>query len=239
MAWTYFVAAILGVGKTLFRDGKAEFAGAEGITALEYLLDLYRAIRPPGANPAPGNDLAKFAAGTQPHTWSNSTAVRMAAQASPQEIEQIVVADPPMPGGGRFLLPAAVRARPISPNFSDWICIGSPGTAVDQAWELMKFLVEPANLLAYCETRYFQPPRKSVAGQGFMKEPHLQRMVAVFDRFGHAQIRVPDQAIFIKVMQDMGESVYTGQASPKQAVEGAAQLLQAELNKIGYKGTTL
>jgi hypothetical protein len=72
-----------------------------------------------------------------------------------------------------------------------------------------------------------------------MKEPQLQRMVEVFDKYGHAQIRVPDQAIFIAAMQAMGESVYTSKASPRQAVEETARQLQAELDKIGYKGTTL
>jgi multiple sugar transport system substrate-binding protein len=238
-SWTYFVTGMLGVGKTLFRDGKAEFAGQEGIATLEYLLDLYRAIRPPDAPLSPGNDGNKFANGVMPHTWTNMTAVRTVAQTSPQDLEQIVVADPPVPGGGKYRMPASARPKPISPNFSDWIAIGSLSRAQDQAWELMKFLLEPEALLAYCETRYFQPPRKTIANQGFMKEPHLQRMVEVFDKFGHAQIRVPDQAIFIAAMQAMGESVYTSKASPRQAVEETARQLQAELDKIGYKGTTL
>jgi hypothetical protein len=72
-----------------------------------------------------------------------------------------------------------------------------------------------------------------------MKHPLLQRMVEVFDKFGHAQIRVPDQAIFQKVTQEMGENVYAGKMPPKQAVEEAARQLQNEVDRLGYKGTTL
>ena len=111
--------------------------------------------------------------------------------------------------------------------------------AAGSTWELIKFLLEPEQLLPYCESRYFQPPRKSIANQGFMKQPLLQRMVEVFDKFGQAQIRVPDQAIFQKVTQDMAAAVYSGKAAPKQAVEDAARQLQNEVDKTGVKWTTL
>lgn len=234
--WTYFVAAMLTVGKTLFRAGKAEFAGPEGVAAMEYLLDIYRGVRPPGATPATG---ATFQAGGIAHTWTNMTAVRQIEQTAPQDLPNLVVADPPVPGSGRYRMPASARVKPISPNFSDWLCIGSLSRYPDHAWELLKFLAEPENLLAYCESRYFQPPRKSVANQGFMKQPLLRRMVEVFDKYGHAQIRVHDQAIFITTMQQMGNDVYVGKMPPRQAVEETARLLQNEVDKAGFKGTTL
>ncbi|MBI3971987.1 MAG: extracellular solute-binding protein [Chloroflexi bacterium] len=237
--WTYFVASMLSVGKTLFRDGKAEFAGAEGVTAMEYMLDVYRGTRPPGAAPPAGSDGNRFATGVLAHTWANMTSVREVEKAAPQDLDQLVIGDPAVPGAGKYRMPASAKIRPISPNFSDWICIGALSKYQDHAWELMKFLLEPDNLLAYCETRFFQPPRKSIANQGFMRKPHLQRMVEVFDKYGHAQIRVPDQAIFIKVMQEMGNNVYDGKMSPKQAVEDAARQLQVETDRLGYKGTTL
>jgi multiple sugar transport system substrate-binding protein len=237
--WAYFNSSILSAGKTLFRDGKAEFAGAEGIASLEYLADLFAGIRPPGTTPATGNDASKFGTGVLAHTWGNMNAVRDVTRTSPQDLEHIVVADPPVPGTGKYRLPSGARVRPITLNFSDWISIGSMSKAQDQAWALMQFLVEPENLLAYGETRYFQPPRKSAANQGFMKQPLLQRMVEVFDKHGHAQIRVPDQAIFQQTTQLMAEDVYAGKLSAKQSVEEAARKLQAEVDKAGFKGTTL
>jgi ABC-type glycerol-3-phosphate transport system substrate-binding protein len=227
---------MLTAGKTLFRDGKAEFAGQEGVAALEFLLNLYRGIRPPGASVVQG---ASFQSGGVAHTWSGMTSVLQVQQTSPQDIPNLVVGDPPVPGSGKYRMPASAKIAPISPNFSDWLCVGGLSKYPDHAWELMKYLAEPDNLLAYCETRYFQPPRKSIANQGFMKDPLLQRMVEVFDKYGHAQIRVPDQAIFQKVTQTMATDVYAGKVSPKQSVEDAARQLQVEVDKLGFKGTTL
>jgi ABC-type glycerol-3-phosphate transport system substrate-binding protein len=136
-------------------------------------------------------------------------------------------------------MPAADKIKPVSPNYSDWASVGATTKFQDQAWELVKFLVEPEQLLPYCESRYFQPPRKSIANQGFMKQPALQRMVEVFDTYGQAQIRVPDQAIFQKTLQEMGENVFSGKMSPKQATEEAARTLQNEVDKTGVKWTTL
>jgi multiple sugar transport system substrate-binding protein len=237
--WTYFVTSLLTVGKTLFRDGKAELSGAEGIAALEYALDIFRGIRPPGAAVPSGADGAKFATGALAHTWSNMNAVRDVTKSAPQDVDQIVIADPPAPGAGKYRMPAADKIKPVSPNYSDWASVGATTKFQDQAWELVKFLVEPEQLLPYCESRYFQPPRKSIANQGFMKQPALQRMVEVFDKYGQAQIRVPDQAIFQKTLQEMGENVFSGKMSPKQATEEAARTLQNEVDKTGVKWTTL
>ena len=138
-----------------------------------------------------------------------------------------------------FFMPAGAKIRPVSPNFSDWIAVGSLSKAQDQAWELAKFLLEPEQLLAYSESRYSQPPRKSISAQGFMKQPLLQRMAEVFDKYGQAQIRVPDTPRFQEVLRNVGEDLFAGKSSSRQAVEEAARLLQVEVDKTGAKWTTL
>ncbi|MGH2355873.1 MAG: extracellular solute-binding protein, partial [Chloroflexota bacterium] len=44
-SYLLFIQSLLSTGKTLFRNGRAEFIGQEGITALQYLLDLHNAVR--------------------------------------------------------------------------------------------------------------------------------------------------------------------------------------------------
>jgi multiple sugar transport system substrate-binding protein len=236
-SWAYFVACLLSVGKTLFRDNRPEFTGPEGIAAMEYLLDIYSGIRPPGATPPAASNA--FANGTQAHTWGNMGNVLAVAQVSQTDLGQLMIGDPPVPGGARYKMPAGTKVRPVSPNFSDWIAVGSLSKAQDQAWALAKFLLEPEPLLAYSASRYSQPPRKSVANQGFMREPLLQRNVEVFDKYGQTQIRVPDTPRFQEVMRNAGEELYAGKASARQAVDQAARLLQAEVDKTGVKWTTL
>ncbi|MGH2350657.1 MAG: hypothetical protein ACRDI2_11765, partial [Chloroflexota bacterium] len=191
---------------------------------------------PPGATPPGGRSLDQFGNGVQAHGWYNMTAVRAVSQASPGDLDRIEVATPAVPGG-KYRLPSGAKVRPIALNFSDWIALGSQSQAVDQAWEVMKYLLEPEPLLAYCESRYFQPPRKSVADKGFMKQSHLQKMVQIFEKFGHAQIRVPDQAVFSKTLRDMGTDVFSGKVSPQAGIEEAARILQNDIDKADFKTT--
>jgi ABC-type glycerol-3-phosphate transport system substrate-binding protein len=237
-SWSMFVQCLLTTGKTLFRDGRAEFAGTEGIAAMEYLLDIYRGIRPAGATP-PTWDWRGIFTGQTAHTWDNTWFVPRIMESSLSDLAQLEVGNPAVPSGGKYVLPSGVRVRPISTNFSDWIAMGSLSKAQDQAWALMQFLVEPAPLAAYVESEGLQVPRRSLADVGFMRQPHVQRLIKLFEQYGHAQIRVPDQALFRGTLIEMGNDVFTGKSSPRAALEQAARLLQAEVDKLGFKGTTL
>ncbi|MGI8913854.1 MAG: extracellular solute-binding protein [Chloroflexota bacterium] len=238
--WLSFIQALLSTGKTLVRDGKVEFGGDEGMAVLQYMLDLNTAIRPAGATPPGGAEAAQYASGIVVNRWGNTAAIHDVSQYPSNDLAGIVVADPTVPSAnGKYRMPVGDTITPTCLNFSDWVALGTQSKALDVAWAVLQYLVSPQPLLAYDETLYYQPPRKSVANQGFMQEPHLQQMVQVFAKYGQAQIRVPDQAFFIKTFTDMGTSVLSGKTDAKTALAEAARLIQGNVTQQGYTGTTL
>ena len=251
--WTAFSAALLTLGKTFITAGHAECGGAEGVAAMAHLNSVYKATRPTGNQPIRGRVTSfPFATGSLAHTVESATTLRALAQTNPQQLDDVVIGDPPVlsmasapsvslsaaPVTSQVAPPSTPKNRPAALLSTDWLAIGSLSKAQDQAWAFLQYLLEPSTMLAFNETRYFLPPRKSLGAMGYMRQPHLQRMAEVAGRFGHALPRVPDDTVFRNTLRNAVDDMFAGRATPEDATSAVSRRLQQEVERLGFKGDT-
>jgi ABC-type glycerol-3-phosphate transport system substrate-binding protein len=244
------------------RPAQVDITGPEGVAALSYLLSVYKATRPVGVPQVRGRTTPAypFATGALAHTVDNATTLRALEQTYPSQMADIVIGDPPVPGGagagvsaegaavpatptpsakagaGQATAGGAHKIRPVSLLASEWLGIGAQSPSQDQAWRLIQYLLEPVSLAAVNETKSFRAPRKSLSGARYLRTPHLERMVELSDRFGQPMPRVPDQAYFRDTLRAMADEVFAGRATVEAALAVAARQLQAETDKLGVSG---
>ncbi|HEU5315176.1 MAG TPA: extracellular solute-binding protein [Chloroflexota bacterium] len=248
------------------RPAQVDIAGPEGMAALNYLLSVFKATRPAGVPPLRGRNQAAypFATGALAHTVDTAAPLRALEQTYPAQMADVLIGDPPVPGvpgvpgaaAGAALetTPAptstptaagkapngqtapASKIRPVTLLSSEWLGVGSQSPSQDQAWRLIQYLLEPASLAAVNETKSSRAPRKSLSAARYLRAPHLERMVALSDRFGQPVPRVPDQAYFRDTLRSMAEEVFAGRATVEAALAIAARQLQTETDKLGVSG---
>ncbi|HXI15891.1 MAG TPA: extracellular solute-binding protein [Chloroflexota bacterium] len=248
--WTAFSAALLTLGKTFITAGHAECGGTEGVAAMAHINNVYKATRPTGNQPIRGRVASfPFASGSLAHTVESATTLRAFAQTNPQQLDDVVIGDPPVPAMPSLSLSAAPatpqvtsssasKIRPTALLSTDWLAIGSLSTAQDQAWAFLQYLLEPSTMLAFNETRYFLPPRKSLGTMGYLRQPHLQRTAEVASRFGQSLPRVPDDSVFRNTLRNAVDDMFAGRTTPEDATAAVTRRLQQEVERLGFKGDT-
>jgi ABC-type glycerol-3-phosphate transport system substrate-binding protein len=229
---------------------QVDLTGPEGVAALNHLLAVYRATRPAGVAPSRSRAAAyPFAAGTLAHTVDNATTLRALEQTYPDEVNDVVVGDPPVPppgvlpgsGGqaasaGQVGQSGTAKVRPVTLLSAEWLGVAASSPSQDQAWALVQYLLEPASLLAVNETRAYRPPRKSLSTARFLRQPQLERMVELADRYGQPLPRVPEQKYFQDTLRAMADELFTGRSTVEQALSVATRQLQHETDRLGITG---
>ena len=83
--------------------------------------------------------------------YGNMNAAKVVQRFAPDKLATVTVPLPP------------TRTRRVSGSNTDWIAVGRSAKAQDPAWELLKLHIEPEALVAFNESVFFIPPRKSAS----------------------------------------------------------------------------
>jgi multiple sugar transport system substrate-binding protein len=208
--WT---AMLYAAGGRRTKGGRPAFQGSEGQWALQTQIDRRNAILPPGRQgpPAPPSGSSHLAAGTTVMIYGNMAVAAVVQRAAPNTLQYLTVPLPP------------TKAKRVSNTNTDWLAIGKTAAAQDVAWELLKLIGEPEALVAFCETNFRIPPRKTAAQRaGFMQFPFMRRAVEVHERYGMPAPLVPSYARLNPIIEEAMTAAFGGQKSVRQALDDAA-----------------
>jgi ABC-type glycerol-3-phosphate transport system substrate-binding protein len=213
-------------GGRLTRGGQPAFQGAEGQWALQQQIDRRTAVLPPGREPpaAPPQGSSHFAQGSTVMFYGNMNAAKVVQRFAPDKLATVTVPLPP------------TRTRRVSGSNTDWIAVGRSATAQDPAWELLKLHVEPEALVAFNESVFFIPPRKSASEKAaYMQQPFMKRAVEILDRFGMAMPLVPSYARLNPLLEGEIRAAFNGEKSAAQALDAAARLWAPVLQEARWE----
>ncbi len=202
-------------GGRLTRGGRPAFQGAEGQWALQAQIDRRNAVLPPGreAPAAPPQGSSHLAQGSTVMIYGNMNVAKVVQRFAPDKLAQVTVPLPPN------------KSKRVSGSNTDWIAVGKAARSQDAAWELLTLYVEPEALVAFNESVFFIPPRKSAAEKaGYMQQPFMKRAVEILDRFGMAMPVVPSYARLNPLVETEMRAAFDGQKSAAQALDDAARL---------------
>lgn len=208
--WT---AMLYAAGGRRTQGGRPAFQGTEGQWALQTQIDRRNAILPPGRQgpPAPPSGSSHLAAGTTVMIYGNMAVAAVLRRAAPDVLQHLTVPMPP------------TKVKRVSNTNTDWLAIGKTAKAQDVGWELLKLIAEPEALVAFCETSFRIPPRKTAAQRaGFMQFPFMRRAVEVHERYGMPAPLVPSYARLNPIVEEALTAAFGGQKSVRQALEDAA-----------------
>ncbi|HEX2514483.1 MAG TPA: extracellular solute-binding protein [Chloroflexota bacterium] len=213
-------------GGRLTRGGQPAFQGAEGQWALQQQIDRRTAVLPPGREPpaAPPQGSSHFAQGSTVMFYGNMNAAKVVQRFAPDKLATVTVPLPP------------TRTRRVSGSNTDWIAVGRSATAQDPAWDLLKLHVEPEALVAFNESVFFIPPRKSASEKAaYMQQPFMKRAVEILDRFGMAMPLVPSYARLNPLLEGEIRAAFGGEKSSAQALDAAARLWAPVLQEARWE----
>lgn len=237
--WWYFFWLLQTTGATLYKEGKPAFGAGEGETVLRFMKDLHEAIRPAGAEPLAGNDAPNFTAGPVPHAWLHLAPYQSIQETNPTDYQQMTIATPPVPGGERYRLPAGRAARPLTFVDNALLFLSPQSKFPDHAWDLATRLVEGETLLEFNRLRGRLVPRKSLLDQGFMRDPKIREIAALYEKHGRARFNPAHfDAVTTAVNAVVKDVVADQKVSPQEGVTTLSRSLEQIARDAGYTGTT-
>ena len=189
--------------------GQPAFQGAEGQWALQQQIDRRTAVLPPGREPPPRRPgVVPLRPGQHGDVLREHNAAKVVQRFAPDKLATVTVPLPP------------TRTRRVSGSNTDWIAVGRSAKAQDPAWELLKLHIEPEALVAFNESVFFIPPRKSASEKAaYMQQPFMKRAVDFLDRFGMAMPLVPSYARLNPFLEGEIRAAFGGEKSAAQALE--------------------
>jgi ABC-type glycerol-3-phosphate transport system substrate-binding protein len=236
--WWWFFWLLQTTGATLFKDGKPAFQGGEGETVLQFMIDMQKAIAPPGAEPLGGNDAANFTTGTVPHAWLHLAPFKDIEKSNPKDYREMVISTPQVPGNTLYRT-AGGRKPPLTFVDNALLFISPQSKYPDHVWELTKLLLDGETLLEFNNLRGRLVPRKSLLNQGHMREEKIQQIVAVYEKHGRARFNPPN---FDGVTRQINATIATAVREQKMSAREASATIARDLEQIAreasYAGTT-
>ncbi len=218
-------AMLRAAGGRLTKGGKPVFQESEGQWALQLQLDRRNAILPPGRTPppAPPSGSSHFATGSTVMIYGNMNVAKVVQRFAPEKLQYVTVPLPPQ------------KSKRVTTSNTDWIAIGKTAKSQDVAWDLLKTIAEPEALIAFNESRFFLPPRKSAAQQAaFMQQPFMKRAAEALDAHGAAMAMVPSYTRVNPALEDALKDAFAGTKSVRQALEDAARAWLPILQEVKW-----
>jgi ABC-type glycerol-3-phosphate transport system substrate-binding protein len=238
-AWWWWFWLLQTTGATLFKDGKAGFTAGEGETTLQFMKDLQSAILPRGAEPLPGDSAANFTSGTIAHAWLHLAPYQNIQRSNPKDYQEMVISTPQVPGNVAYRLPGGRKVPPLTFVDNALLFISAQSRYPDHAWELTKLLLEPETLLEFERLRGRLPPRRSIFGQGWMKDEKIQQIARVYEKTGRARFNPPNFDGVTRIVNEVVWSVVRDQkVSVRDGVLAMARDLEQLAREVAYTGTT-
>ena len=201
---------------------KVTLDSPECIEALQFLSDLsskYK-VMPLGGITAPGA-LPLVGAGIAAMQRSNATVLAETRRYAPKVYDKLGVA-----------LPTKKKLRRAG-VYVNALVIVPLSVHQKEAWEFIKFWVKPANMLAFDETLFQFPPRKSVAKLFVEKYPELDNFRRVLLEYGTAPVPVPSWGEMYMPFTRAVEAARYGKKTPEQALREYADELRKLLKEEG------
>jgi multiple sugar transport system substrate-binding protein len=212
VSWQVFVEFLWENGGQIFsEDGRRSTLDTpEAIEALQFYTDLFNRyeVCPTAGMPVAGGAVPVFASKRAAMEITNQFGIYNVRKYAPELLPHVGVAPTPW------------RKKRVVSVYTDWLAMSPQSKHKDLAWDLMTFLMEPANLAAYNETLFFIPPRRSaVEAADFMQEnPQLQQFVDLMDRYGRALPPIPEWFEIRTGLQSVVSAAIYGSKTPEQAL---------------------
>ena len=191
----------------------------EAIEALQFYVDLYHKYRvcPTASLPTAGGGVPVFASGRAAMDFSNQLGIKNLKKFAPDLLPKVGVA--PLPKGKRRLLSV----------YTDWLAISPQSKHKQLAWDFVAFLLEKENLVAYDETLFYLPPRRSCADAKFLQDnPQLQTFVALMDKYGRSLPPIPEWFEIRSGLKAAVEAAVYQSKTPRRALRD----LSRDLNEL-------
>jgi multiple sugar transport system substrate-binding protein len=215
--WQYFVIFLWqNGGSILTADGRhAAFNSPEGVQALQYFVDLFRKYKvcPPDGLATAATAVPLFAAGQAAQEINNPLAIRNVVQyAKDFGVKDLAVSVPP------------TNKIPVVAVYTSWLAMSAQCRHKELAWELMKFLTRPDNLIAYNKTQYFVPPIRSAANSDYVRStPFMPEFVRGMEQYGRSLPPIPEWfEMRVGLHTAVDQAIY-GDKTPKQALDDYAR----------------
>jgi ABC-type glycerol-3-phosphate transport system substrate-binding protein len=216
VTWQTFVNFLWQNGGELFSaDGRRCLLDRpEAIEALQFYVDLYHKhkVGTIASLPIAGGGVPVFASGRAAMDFANQLGVKNLEKYAPALLPKVGVAALPM------------KKKRVLSVYTDWLAISSQSKQKDLAWEFIAFLMEPENLVAYNETLFYLPPRRSCAQARFLREnPQLQVFIELMDKYGRSLPPLPEWFEIRSALGAAVEAAIYRTKTPAQALRDATR----------------
>jgi len=230
VSWQIFVEFLWENGGEIFdEEGKRSLLDSpEAVEALQFYVDLYQKYKvcPTAGMPVAGGGVPVFASKKAAMEIMNQVGIYNVKKYAPEMLPEVGIAPTPR------------RKERVISVYTDWLAMSLQSQHKELAWELMTFLMEPANLAAYNATLFFIPPRRSaVAAAEFMRgNPQLGEFASLMEQYGRSLPAIPEWfEIRTGLLSAVSAAVY-GTKTPEQALRDYSRELDellAEREKNG------
>jgi multiple sugar transport system substrate-binding protein len=217
--WQDFIALLWeNGGDILTPDGKhAAFNSPAGVEALQYYVELFSKhnVCPREGIPSAGMNVPLFAAGQSAQEITNQITIKDVIKYSKDfSVKDVGVCVPPW------------SKKPTVAVYTDWLAMSPQCRQKDLAWELMKHLTRPDNLIAYNETQYFIPPIRSAASSAYVRNtPFMRDFLREMDLHGRSLPPIPEWFEMRAGLRTAVDAAVYQTKTPKQALgDYAAQV---------------
>lgn len=140
--------------------GKATFASASGVAALDFMTGFYRRKESSSDIVASGTGASPFVAGTHAMTFSGFGEIQNARQFAPEVEQDIVVGAP---------LAADSSGKPVTSAWINKLGISAKTKDRDGAWQLLKFLTQKDTSATVAELYGGLPARTDLSDAAYLK----------------------------------------------------------------------
>ena len=215
--WQYFAQFLWqNGGDFLTPDGRrAAFNSPAGVAALQYYVDLFRKYKvcPPEGIASATASVPLFASGQAAQEINNQFAIKNVIKyAKDFNLANVGVALPPTSG------------KPVVAVYTDWLAMSAQSKNKKLAWELMKFLTRPDNLIAYNETQYFLPPLRSAANSDYVRNtPFMPYFMEMMEKYGRSLPPIPEWFEMRAGLKTAVDQALYGDKTPQQALDDYAR----------------
>lgn len=228
-----FYEALRHRGVWAIEYGKAAFAGDEGTAIARFFADRGQTdtIGRYGSGMTWGSDLSgQGVAGAWTTLAGLMRVITQATGAGP-----LVSVGAPIGAGGQTYAADASARGAIATHA--WWYVSSATSAPDQAWELVRALVDPDAMVAVANASWQVPARRSAGRRGFLAHPLVQQFVGPYLDDGIAAPALPAQVEMEPILLNRLNAIARGEIDPVPALRDAARLWDEAITKAGHPET--
>jgi len=196
---------------------KAGFNNPRGVEALQFLVDIYNTVAPPGVGYLPEKyPVPLFAIGKIAIEYSTGAdGYYKLRKYAPEHLKDLGIC-----------LPLKKRERWTN-NFAGGFSITSRCKHPDEAWEFIKFFTNTKNQVHICKDSSVIPARKSALNDPYYQSPVFKR---IFEgaKYGRVYLMVPEWWMLMSKLGDDLLAAVRKAKTPEEALSHA----EAEWNKV-------